>query len=81
MNDIFCSAKNMKVIEVTLKRELEGRKGIKLFGTQNEFVQNAEFGVLHCIIKQYYDEDGNLLAERNVTTDSLNSIVEQHRNK
>ena len=71
-NDILCSVKSINVIEVTIKRECHD--------IPSEF--SATYSSRECvkvipkynIIKQYYNLDGELLAERNVTLENISKI-------
>lgn len=74
MDDIFCNAKCIKVVEVTIKREIKGEP-IKLFEVHNDCGEDITIAATHHTIKQYFDETGELLAERDVTYDNLDNVI------
>lgn len=74
MNDIFCNAKCIKVVEVTIEREINGEP-IKLFKVQKDCGEDITIAATHRTIKQYFDETGDFLAERDVTYDNLDNVI------
>ena len=72
---IFCNAKCIKVVEVTIKREIKGEP-IKLFKVvQKDCGKDITIAATHHTVKQYFDETGELLAERDVTYDNLDNVI------
>lgn len=75
MQDVFCSVKKVQLIEVTIKRKVETPQ-LKLYntsdGTGNETTVIAN---LHTF-KLYYNENGELLAERDVTIEKLGKVTD-----
>lgn len=64
-NDILCSVKSINVTEVTIRRKRKDPcSKLEIF---DDLGYKMAIPISYQIIKQYYNENGELLAERNVT--------------